>query len=261
MVSDTGESGDRLELKLMALSANTLFHFTRTLDSLLNILRSKFYPRACYEQAVISDILNFRLAIPMVCFCDIPLSQIAEHVEKYGKYAIGIKKDWAIEKGVTPVLYVHKNSVIPKAIVSEIRGIRPLGEDFSEEQMKHLMDLIRPIMVMKPYEGFDEKLRKHIRYYDEREWRYIPPSEYPKVPDFLIEKIANDSTLKSFNKAKEAYGVEFKPDVINYIIVNKEEEILSLKREISSIKGHYSYDAVELLTTRIISMERIQQDL
>lgn len=245
----------------MSISANTLFHFTRDLDTLLKILRSRFYPRACYEPAVIPDVLNFRIAIPMVCFCDIPLSQISEHVGKYGKYAIGIKKSWAIEQGVTPVLYVHKNSVIPRAIASEMKEIRPSGKDFSEVQMKHLMELMRPIMVMKPYESYDEKLHKEIRYYDEREWRYIPPSEYPKFPDFLIEKITNDTTLRAFNKEKEAYGVEFNPDVINYIIVDKEEEILPLKHEIVSIKGHFSHDSVEMLTTRIISMERIQQDL
>lgn len=76
-----------------------------------------------------------------------------------------------------------------------------------------------------------------------------------------MEQLANETTLRSFNAAKEAYGVEFNPDVINYIIVDKEEEILPLKHEIVSIKGHFSYDSVEMLTTRIISMERIQQDL
>ena len=230
----------------MALSANTLFHFTKTRDSLLSILKSKFYPRACYEQSVIPDILNFRIAIPMVCFCDIPLSQISNHVEKYGKYAIGLKKDWAVEQGVTPVLYVHNNSVIPRTIASEMKGIHPSGKNLSDEQMMHLMGLMRPIMVMKPYEGYDEKLHKEIRYYDEREWRYIPPGEYPNIPDFLIENITNDTTLNSFNKAKEAYGVEFNPDVVNFIIVEKEEEILPLKREIVTIKGHYPHDSVEI---------------
>ena len=48
----------------------------------------------------------------MVCFCDIPLSDIAEHTQKYGNYAIGLKKTWAMEQGVTPILYVHDNSVL-----------------------------------------------------------------------------------------------------------------------------------------------------
>lgn len=245
----------------MALSANTLFHFTKDLDTLLSILRSKFYPRACFEASLIPDIFDIRMAIPMVCFCDIPLSQISKHVGKYGSYAIGLKKGWAMEQGVTPVLYVHKNSLIPRTIVSEIKGIKPQGTSLSEQQMTHLMELLRPIMMMKPYEVLDNDSGKIERFYDEREWRYIPPSDFPDSPDFLLENLVKDGVLNSFNKSKEKYGVEFNPEVINYIIVEKEQDILPLKREIISIKGRFPYDSVELLTTRILSMERIRQDM
>ena len=104
----------------MPISANTLFHFTRDIDTLLSILRSKFYPRLSLEQRIMSK-LDMRLAIPMVCFCDIPLSQITEHTLKYGEYAIGIKKDWAIKQGVSPILYVHDNSLILNTVLSEIK--------------------------------------------------------------------------------------------------------------------------------------------
>ena len=68
--------------------------------------------------------------------------------------------------------------------------------------------------------------------------------------------------LNTFNKLKEKYGVEFHPDVINYIIVAREDEILPLKRELINIKGSsFSHHSVELLTTRILSMERINQDM
>ena len=55
-------------------------------------------------------------------------------------------------------------------------------------------------------------------------------------------------------------GLSFEPKYINYIIVSKEKEILEIKREIEMIKGEYSRNDVELLTTRIISMERIKED-
>lgn len=249
----------------MSLSANTLFHFTQSFDTQIGILQTKFYPRACLESQVLSDIFPFRFAPPMVCFCDIPLSQISDHVEKYGNYAIGIKKDWAMQQGVSPVLYVHEKSPVLQAIVKEIKDLKitkTADGNLPDESMSKLMSYIQTAMMMKQYEGFDERHNKIVRYYDEREWRYIPPNTYPDEPSFLLDRLYDDEKLRaSFNQSKTRYGVEFHPDVINYLIVAKESEILPLKRKLVTIKGGFSHDAVELLTTRIISMERIQQDL
>lgn len=76
----------------MVISANTLFHFTKDFSTLLSILKTKFYPRLCKERCLWEKSEDFIFAIPMVCFCDIPLSCISEHAAKYGGYAIGLKK-------------------------------------------------------------------------------------------------------------------------------------------------------------------------
>lgn len=80
----------------MTISANTLFHFIYKLETLHIILKTRFYPRLCIERYFIDSTKN-KWAIPMVCFCDIPLSNITQHTQKYGNYAIEIKKSWAIE--------------------------------------------------------------------------------------------------------------------------------------------------------------------
>ena len=105
----------------MALSANTLFHFTKDSNTLLSILSTKFYPRLCLEKNFFTVKEVGKIAIPMVCFCDIPLSQISEHVEHYGEYAIGLKKSWAIKNGITPILYTHRESLITKNIGKNIQ--------------------------------------------------------------------------------------------------------------------------------------------
>jgi hypothetical protein len=71
----------------MAISAQTLFHFTKSAEALIGILREEFKPRYCLEDQTVMrhpDGPNMlELAIPMVCFCDIPLSSIIWCCDNY----------------------------------------------------------------------------------------------------------------------------------------------------------------------------------
>lgn len=252
----------------MNISANTLFHFTHDYDTLLSILKTKFYPRLCLENLQLTDRFVHRIAIPMVCFCDIPLSQISDHITKYGSYAIGIKKTRAIQQGVTPVLYYHKNSIIRKAIAEQMNRLLSASNDniIHEEDTSLFEAFLQCFFMIKPYEGeqlIDGKKRR-IRFYDEREWRYIPPIslfEENSSDIFLSEKEYNDIERRArLNSHNEQYGVLFSPEEINYIIVKNTDEILPLKRELSKIKGGFSHDSVELLETKLMSMEQINED-
>lgn len=89
----------------------TLFHYTRTLESLSSILKEGL--RVSYSKERISaDIF---IAIPMVSFCDIPFECCEEHREKYGLYAIGLNKKWMIDSYgdlLSPVHYVLRDEPI-----------------------------------------------------------------------------------------------------------------------------------------------------
>ena len=245
----------------MAISANTLFHFTSRYDTLISILQSKIFPRLCLERGVWYSG-DKKWAIPMVCFCDIPLSNIAEHTKQYGNYAIGIKKTWAIEQGVTPILYVHDNSSFIGHGLNALNWSLELSEKDKEHLSERLAQVMSMFFMMKPYEGYQERdgKRDKVRFYDEREWRFIPPIGGHPL-NFLTEEQFNDKTHReSLNSFNEQYGVSFNPDVINYIIVEKDEEIVTLIHELRTIKGSFSYNSVELLSSRIISMDRIRED-
>lgn len=91
--------------------SGTLFHYTRTLESLSSILREGL--RASYSKERISD--KIFIAIPMVSFCDIPFDCCEEHREKYGRYAIGLNKNWMIDTYgdlLSPVHYVLRDEPI-----------------------------------------------------------------------------------------------------------------------------------------------------
>ena len=246
---------------IMAISANTLFHFTSTYDILIKILQSRFFPRLCLEKGLWHPG-DMKWAIPMVCFCDIPLSNIADHTKKYGNYAIGLKKTWAIEQGVSPILYVHDNTPFVLQALSALKWSLELSQKDAENLQERLAEVMSMFFMMKPYEGYQERggKREKIRFYDEREWRYLPPIGGQHINFLTEEKFKDKAQRERLNSFNEQYGVNFYPDVINYIIVEKEEEIVSLMHKLHSIKGDFSYNSVELLSSRIISMDRIRED-
>ena len=255
---------------MSTLSANTLFHFTRNKKNLISILNSCFYPRICVEKVFwFDENTEFEWATPMVCFCDIPLSQIKEHTLKYGEYAIGLTKEWAQEKGLTPVMYTHKKSQLAQSIgnlIYEINNIAKVLEKettvcLREKIVKNYLDITSNI---KPYEGVMEINGefKNVRFYDEREWRYTISLSNKDVHQILLSKFhfKDKNNINSINKSNEKDGLTFEPKYINYIIVSKESEVLEIMREVRNIKGFFPYNDVELLMTRIISMERINED-
>lgn len=83
---------------------NLVFHYTKKLEFLLNILKDGFQPSYCYEK--INDLEYY---IPMVSFCNIPLTDVDDYM-RYGKYGIGLSLDWAIRNGISPVVYIHENT-------------------------------------------------------------------------------------------------------------------------------------------------------
>jgi hypothetical protein len=97
----------------MGLSSNSIIHFTNSKESLIGILNDNFKLFYCKENIIIGN-RTFEFAVPMVSFCDIPLSEVKAHIEKYGKYGIGLTKEWAEKQKLNPVLYIEKDSFLSK---------------------------------------------------------------------------------------------------------------------------------------------------
>lgn len=226
------------------ISANTLFHFTSDLRYLLNILSEGFYVRYSLEdyRGLLKE--EDEIALPMTCFCDIPISHTRRHALTYGNYALGLSKDWGHKNNVNPVIYTYPDSETTKTLerisdlLMEFHNIHPdyvpkgrkkgEGQTFEYILKKILEDpnykykskirsnvegieqVVRHFgKYIKPYEGKVWKNGRYddVRFYDEREWRFVPANKF-----FRGKAVAVDAKA---SYAKEYYVDERKRRAIN----------------------------------------------
>ena len=255
-------------IPLPPLSANALFHFTNSFDNLINILTEEFRPRFCLEN--LSVLWGTRrskpaleLAIPMVCFCDLPLSQTSFHLSVYGDYGIGLTKDWGKRNGIAPVLYTYAESMLTSQLVIIMKRIGKSKAKLARDLQDDLSDVFN---FVKPYEGElwrEGRIIPNLRFYNEREWRFVctlPKGEryregMPKAV-FLDEDKRREANTRIASMSR----ISFEPNDIKYLIVRREDEIVPLIRQVEAIKGKYGYEDVRLLASRVISTEQIRSD-
>jgi len=225
------------------LSPDSLFHFTPSLDNLLGILKDTFFPRYCYEEfdLVDNDAQSFiEDAIPMVCFCDIPLSRLTGHINTYGKYGLGMSKEWGIRKGLNPVIYFNKNSHLAKKL-SALTNTHIWGNDSTSQAFKEAMLYIKPY-VGTLYRG-GRAFKNKVRFYDEHEWRYIPDGSIMTANDIELSIQAhvyrNPVELANANRKLETdrTRLSFNANDVKYIIINNEGQINNMVQALRDIKG------------------------
>jgi hypothetical protein len=269
-----------------AISSNTLFHFTPKKEFLISILENDFRPRYCFETLSCVEVHSplglgriHDFAIPMVCFCDIPLSLTGKHLNTYGNYGIGLTKEWGMKNGLNPVLYVHFASTLKSMVNDSIEVVNNLDFDNRKHKLSEIADV--PINVdllwetfdylkffTKPYQGpfkRPEKTIENVRFYDEREWRFVPrKKEGDQWKKYMYEWDFNDEIRKQEQNdliyQDDKAALMFTPNDIKYIIVKEESEILDVANQITQIKSKYEPHERQLLTTRIISAQQIKED-
>jgi hypothetical protein len=244
----------------MGLSSNSLIHLTKTKESIVGILEDNFKLKYCAE--LINTVNGFiNAAVPMISFCDIPLSEIKNHINKYGSYGIGLKKEWAKRNGLNPVIYIDSASILGgqfrDMFASVIKGKR------IDEIIDHEITIFDLVRYMKNYQDKLNRngvVEENYRFSDEREWRFVP--SFKKVTPVLRLKDYDTVEKKEIaNRELSDLRLLFDPNDISYIIIENESEIsefIDVLRKSKSKK--YSMDDVERLMTRMITTEQILTD-
>jgi hypothetical protein len=253
----------------MSLSTNTLFHFTRTIDNIENILQKVFHPNFSLEDFNIinqnrSKNPKLEFAIPMVSFCDIPLSQVSVHLSFYGNYGIGLRKEWGMKHGITPVLYTYKKSRLARQLSSMAKAIIKIDPEHTDGNpaMDRFYDLS---CFVKPYQGRPFRngiLLPNKRFYDEREWRYVPRLPAGQFRFGLPKEEFLDSTIREMGNHYlwDNYQLRFSPADIKYIVVASENEILNMIHIVEDAKSKFPRDQIKTLISRIVSAKQIIED-
>ncbi|HEK21945.1 abortive infection system antitoxin AbiGi family protein [Mucilaginibacter sp.] len=244
----------------MPLSSNSLIHLTKEKQALKGILTEDFKIKYCVEKIITqTGILTY--AVPMVSFCDIPMSEIKDHVSKYGSYGIGLTKQWGQENRLNPVFYVDQHSNVGNSYHRAFNDLFIAQRKRTNELNDTEANLLDVVRYMKNYEADLERNDEIIhdyRFADEKEWRYVPTREEQskmviKAEVYVQNKIKANEFLRE-------QRVRFEPKDIKYIIIQHDNEITEFIRTLRETKGKYSYDDVERLMTRIITVEQIISD-
>jgi hypothetical protein len=245
----------------MAISTNSIIHYTDTIKKLESILTEGFAIKYCSEKLVLEDDISSFAAHPMVSFCDIPLSQSYRHYDAYGRYGIGVSKAWANKLGINPVLYLDKKSSICKTLGELIKERRNDKSNLSKRQKEMIL---RIKCFAKNYSGHLKRKtidEKDYRFYDEREWRLVPENDELKGATFSINLTSYDKDKEKYNGKISTLRFGFDANDISYIIVDKTSEI---SRIINLLRNHYSVKCtahdLDILFSKICSTEQIIND-
>ncbi|MEK0446855.1 MAG: hypothetical protein RLZZ399_2176 [Verrucomicrobiota bacterium] len=239
--------------------AGSLFHFTKNLDALKSILKDGFWPRYCLEDIRWQNFDQFEyVAFPMVCFCDIPIGRIVQHVEFYGSYGIGVTKEWGLKNKLNPIVYLSGPEPLGGAFnaLSNVVFSHPDKKQVETglEHFRHLVAHTKPISGKMMVSG--KEIDKE--FYAESEWRFVPRQTgveaFLKYDEF-------DSMRHEYDKVTwrdcliKLSGVD-----IRYIFVPSDGDIPDVIKFLQAELDHFSSRELNILMSRVTSLEAIKSD-
>lgn len=219
----------------MGLSSNTLLHQT-DFYGLSGILKAKSFQLSYSLEEIRSTLdLHFKYAFPMVSFSDIPFSDLINHLNKYGGFSIGMKREWIIKKRFTPVCYYSNHSPLIENMIERFKFHQLQKNEIS--LLADNLDLnayLYHLAHAKNYEGYlktSKKEYKSYRFSDEREWRYVPKIEALQRLEqfFYLTEDEYNTKKKEYNDNILKFQLFFEVTDIQYIIVKEEYQVAKFK--------------------------------
>lgn len=297
-----------MKTKLNNINASSLFHFTRRFDTLQSIVKNGLrfsYAYEMYSHEMLSKIRltpgsksmeegQIGVAIPMISFCDIPITRASVHMDKYGEYAIGFDKKTMLEVYdliMNPVLYVSSDklrkslddfcSLYSDSKNDMLNSMISLAKKGKSAKSKEVYGLITSFVERKFDMGFILGLIKpaydlsnNYCYYDEREWRIFWPNINSKNKGWKWG-VSQEEYDKNKNEWNKQLAIEknnyitfcegLLASAITHIVVKKEAQIPRMIETLltsKTILGNRDISEEErlFLISKVTSLERIGLD-
>ncbi|BBB62012.1 hypothetical protein UNDKW_3739 [Undibacterium sp. KW1] len=245
-----------------------LFHFTRQQSSLQGILQETFKPSMARER-IETDIEVKEFAVPMISFCDLRLSELRHHMDKYGHFGIGMSKEWAMREGLNPVSYVNPKSEFTNHLIDGIKELFDILDKANWPNDLSMLDTtyMKIFNVQRYIKNYKGNLirggqdRGIYTFADEREWRYVLPLFtkllFPVVP---ISMIDTPEKKAAWNEQISSHKLGFKAADIKYLIVKKESNAARLREYIHKLKNYETGEKDHMLA-RIVTADQIFSDM
>lgn len=268
----------------------SLFHYTDW-KGLKSILQTGLIPNYCKEEHPQWDGETEITGIPMVSFCDIPLTSSDAFTSRYNRHhAIALSKKIAGEKHINPLLYM-----VDEKLAWTLASNRMNEERLKEEYEKQTVDLkgatdVQDAIFEKVYAGLKSTWAKlavqHLygytkRYivkhrgedvvtYEENEWRYVV-GESDKVKWYWGEEEYNKWRGDGERKPEPSpelkeLKIKFEPKDVNHIIVERDEQVprmidfIGSLRQFGGIEGDIDDNDKKMLMSKVISFQSIKSD-
>lgn len=218
--------------------STSYFHYTRDFVGLTKILQNGFLGHYCKEDFKRNNSI-ISLYVPMVSFCDLPLSQIENTT--YGDYAIGMSSVWGNGVGLNPVCYFPNKQKNPLT-----NYISQLAYKFEDGGRKEGLQLLSYAKSKNKYINLKEYSWDN---YKERECRRVFLNGVTK--DCVMHR-QQCQELKLLFLAKE----------VTFVVVKDEQDRDNLLQQIpqwSQIGGHPSSDSL-LLCSKILTKQDIRNN-
>lgn len=212
----------------MGLSSNVIWHQTK-FHAFKKILNTRQFLCSYSLEKIKWRGSEITVAIPMISFCDLPISDMHEYLKannsdeligKYGDCTIGLKREWAAKLGMSHVWYHDEKSEFLRRTLPNKKDLLKSLQSTKKHNRWELISRIKPFMG-----ELESKKFKNYRFYDEKEICYVP-----KPLELKNKNLINILTQEEYDKYKEDssnkengsplipnIGITFKLSDIDYI--------------------------------------------